>query len=111
VPVRSTPVQMIILASRPGLQVLLTVFVSAATLLTFLFMRTTTVHTVNTLGYGVRRELLNRAADQVVSLLDSQARCSVLLARAMDDVWSYSPQDYENLTGTVSSRSFECSRF
>jgi hypothetical protein len=91
------------LMSPLAMQVLLTVFVSAATLLTFFFMRTSSVNTVTTLGYGLRRELLNRAADQVVSLLDSQARCSTQLARAMDRMWLFSPGDYENLTRTVSS--------
>ncbi|GAQ79213.1 hypothetical protein KFL_000260290 [Klebsormidium nitens] len=89
-----------VLLTRLATMFLLTVFVTAATLLTFVFVRTSSVDTVNILGYGLRRELLNRAADQVLNLLATQNQSSGSFSRAMDRWWLMSPEDYTTLTRT-----------
>ncbi|GAQ86704.1 Signal transduction histidine kinase [Klebsormidium nitens] len=84
-----------VLLSRLATMLMLTLFVGAATLLTFFFTKAASVETIDILGGSLRRDLLGRTADQLRTLLNEQARCSRQLSDAVWRAWDFN----ETLTG------------
>lgn len=68
---------------------MLTLFVGAATLLTFFFTRAASLEEIDILGGSLRRDLLGRTADQLRTLLDVQARCSRQLSDGVWRAWDF----------------------